>query len=107
MDIDIHLLLSRRLIDMQGSDFVALARFAGASSDGAHATMTPRQAIGISALADALSCSSSQVANMRRDGALDGAIISHVGRNIVFDVEKARAAANEWKKEKKPAEGQA
>ena len=69
--------------------------------------MTPRQAIGISALADALACSPSQIATMRREGVLDGAIISHIGRNIVFDVAKARSAANAWKKEKKPAEGQA
>ena len=93
-------LLSRRLIDMEGRDFVALAKFAGASSDGANATMTPSQAIGINALASALACSPSQIATMRRDGALDGAVISHVGRNIVFDIDKARSAANDWKNRK-------
>lgn len=59
------------------------------------------QAIGLSALARALCCSTSQVSKLRKDGALDKAIISRIGRRIVFDVAKARVAANKWHAEMK------
>lgn len=59
------------------------------------------QAIGLAALARALCCSTSQLAKLRRDGVLDDAIISRIGRRIVFDVDKARVAANKWHAEMK------
>ena len=96
---NIEHLLSRRLIDLEGRDFVALAKYAGANV-ATVMPLPPIQAIGIPALANALSCSPSQIANMRRDGALNNCIISHVGRNYVFDVEKAREAANHRKASK-------
>lgn len=98
-EINVEPLLSRRIIDLSGNEFVALTRYASANT-GAHAPVAPTQAIGITALARALSCSPSQIANMRRDGALQGCVISHVGRNYVFNVDKAREAANHWKVEK-------
>lgn len=102
---DISKLLSRRLIDLEGRDFVALAQYAG-SLTGASAPVTPIQAIGIDALADALSCSASQIYAIQKAHMLDDAVVSRIGRRIVFDVDKARAAANEWQasKRNKPAE---
>lgn len=96
-DISIEPLLTRRLIDLEGRDFLLLAQYAIASVDGPSAPALPVQAIGISALAQALSCSVSQISTMRRDGVLEKCVISNVGRHIVFDVDKARAAANAWK----------
>ncbi len=100
-NIDINYLLSRRLIDLEGHEFVALTRYAFAQNDSPGCRIEgTRQAIGVNALANALSCSPSQIACMRRDGALDDAIISHIGRRIVFDIEKALIAANSWKSER-------
>lgn len=96
-DITIEPLLTRRLIDLEGRDFLQLAMYAFSSVESHSAPAIPIQAIGITALAQALSCSVSQISTMRRDGVLDDCVISNVGRHIVFDVDKARAAANAWK----------
>lgn len=97
MDINnIKKLLGSRLIDMSGDDIVYLLRYS--MSESVIQTPAPvQQAIGISALADALSCSPSQVSKMQKAGVLQDAIISHVGRNYVFDIQKAREAAIAWK----------
>ena len=95
MERDIHNLLARRIIDMTGEEFLQLQRFGVPSAPAAPAPV--QQAIGINALAVALSCSPSQISKMRKDGALAPAIISRVGRSYVFDVAKARQAAISWK----------
>ena len=103
---EINALLSRRLIDLEGRDFVALAQYAGAIA-GSNEPVASSQAIGINALADALSCSASQIYNLNKAHMLDDAVISRIGRRIVYDVDKARAAANNWmasRKNDKPAE---
>ena len=103
---DINFLLDRHLFEMKGHDLVTLWRYA-APTDLRIAPVPSPQAIGITALADALSCSASQIYNLKKAHMLDDAVVSHVGRRIVFDVEKARAAANNWqcaRKNNKPAE---
>lgn len=100
MHIDINTLLSLPIWQMTGAQFVALAQYANASAE-AQVPVAPPQAIGIAELADALHCSVAQVAVMRRDGVLDEAIVSRIGRHIVFDIDKARKAANEWKMNQK------
>ena len=97
MKEDINNLFERRLIDMTGAEFVRLQAYALASHIPSASAPEVVQAVGMNALAEALSCSPSQVAKMRRDGALEPAIISHVGRNYVFDIQKAREAAIAWK----------
>lgn len=105
-------LLGLRLIDMRGEEFLELAKSGGLVSDGdSHIPSSPTQAIGIAALAKALGCSSSQIYILRRDGILDDAIISRIGRNIIFDVDRARELANGWmnakQSEKRAAHGRA
>ena len=39
------------------------------------------------------------VHKLLRDGALEPAIVSHIGKKWVFDGEKARACANEYKQQ--------
>ncbi len=97
MDINnIKKLLGSRLIDMSGDDIVYLLRYS--MSESVIQTPAPvQQAIGINALAVALSCSPSQISKMRKSGVLRNAIISHVGRNYVFDIDKARQAAISWR----------
>ena len=109
INFDFEAYKDRLIVTLSCGEYCALSRYANALvSDGGGTTpLAARQAVGIAALADALSCSPSQVAAMRRDGALDCAIISQVGRRIVFNIDQARSAANEWKKNKKPAGRQA
>lgn len=54
------------------------------------------QAFGIRELSRALTCSTSQISKLRKEGVLDAAVISHLGRRIVFDIDKAREDANKW-----------
>jgi len=37
------------------------------------------------------------VYKLRREGVLDNAIISHIGKNIVFDAQKACSLAKEYR----------
>lgn len=46
--------------------------------------------VGVHALAEYLCCSDSTVYALKRQGLLDGAVVSHVGRRIVFDGNLAR-----------------
>ncbi len=48
---------------------------------------------GVHELAGHLCCSESKIYALRRDGILDEAVVSRIGRSIVFDVEKARRLA--------------
>lgn len=56
----------------------------------------PSLLTGVQALADYLDCSQSTIFMLRRRGVLDDAVVSHIGRRIVFDGEKARTLANEY-----------
>lgn len=80
-------------------EFCALVQYANEKQN-TNLTLPPAKAIGIPQLADALACSPAQISIMRREGVLDSSVISRVGRKIVFNVEKARDAANSWKREK-------
>ena len=51
---------------------------------------------GVHALALYLECCDSLVYKLRREGVLDEAIISRIGKKIVFDGEIARRCANEY-----------
>lgn len=103
---NISKLLDQHLFEMKGNDIVSLWRYA-ITAGTANAPIATTQAIGINALADALSCSASQIYNLNKAHMLDDAVISRIGRRIVYDVDKARAAANNWmasRKNNKPAE---
>lgn len=104
---DYEAIKDRPVYTLTCKEFCELIRFAnsGIPDQGATTPSSP-QAVGINALADALSCSASQIYNLQKAHMLDDAVISRIGRRIVFDVDKARAAANEWQasKRNKPAE---
>lgn len=53
---------------------------------------------GLSELAGVLGCGRSKVSELKRLGVLDDAVVSEVGRQTVFDVEKARALVTIHKK---------
>ena len=61
----------------------------------------PRQILltGVKKLAEYLECCESTVYMLRRKGVLEDAVVSHVGKKIVFDGEKARALADEYQEQ--------
>lgn len=95
-------LLGKMLVQLSGEEFCALTRFA---VEGATPLASPlpvaKQAVGISLLADALGCSVSFLYSLKAKGVLNDAIISHIGKKVVFDVEKARNLAEQYQAEQR------
>lgn len=94
MDSNISNLLSMFICQMTGEDFLKLHYYA-------NNTQTPKTpqtkyAYGIQALSEYIGCCESTVYELKKKGILDKAIISHVGRKIVFDAEMARQLASEY-----------
>lgn len=54
------------------------------------------QAIGITKLAEELGCSVSMLYFLKKKGVLNDSIISHIGKKVVFDVDRARDLANDY-----------
>ena len=91
---------------MTGEEYCQLTHYALSLSPNAGSSQAPigQKALGIHALAVELGCSDSTVYGLMRtpreeDGSFEGggvlkdAIVSRIGRRIVFDVDKARELA--------------
>ena len=103
-------LLSKPLWQMTGEEYYQLTQYVLASSpggDGRAPSATGQKALGVHALAVELGCSDSTVYALMRTprdeddssdggGILKDAIVSRIGRKIVFDVDKARLLAGEY-----------
>lgn len=101
--IVIESLLDKPVWQMTGEEYIELTQYA-LSSSGAnenHVERRVQKAMGVHALAVELGCSDSTVYSLMRtareeDGSSEGsgilhdAIVSRIGRRIVFDVERAR-----------------
>lgn len=104
--IRIEDLLDKPVWQMTGEEYIELTQYA-LSSSGAnenHVERRVQKAMGVHALAVELGCSDSTVYSLMRtareeDGSSEGggilhdAIVSRIGRRIVFDVERARELA--------------
>lgn len=97
-------LLGEPVWQMTGRELCTLIKYANENAGEQDGGRAPRKAVGVNALAEALSCSSSAIFVLMRtpreeDGSADGGgvlrdvIVSRIGRSIVFDVEKARTLA--------------
>jgi len=99
-DIDISSLLDKFAFQLTGRDLCNLITVAIAST-----TISPEASVklcnGIRALAQQLGCCESTIYMLKREGVLDEAIKSQVGKKIVFDVEKARVAADKFQKDRR------
>jgi hypothetical protein len=89
---------SRPLLTVTIGEFQDIIREAigGRKETGARTT-----AKGLGELASHLGCGRSKVSELRSRGVLDGAVVSKVGRETVFDVDKARRLASEYGKKNK------
>ena len=97
MKNEIEHLLSLPIWQMTGREYVALHHYA-AQHDGTEESKGIIKKTGVRQLASYLDCCESTLYSLKREGVLDKAVISRIGKNIVFDAEKARTLADEYKK---------
>ncbi len=102
-------LLKKPLWQMTGEEYCQLTQYAMSLSPNAGTSPVSmgQKALGVHALAVELGCSDSTIYALMRaareeDGSSDGggilkpAIVSRIGRRIVFDVDKARELATQY-----------
>ena len=105
-------LLGKPLWQMTGEEYCQLTHYALSLSPNTGSSSPPGQkALGVHALAVELGCSDSTVYSLMRtpredDGADGGgilrpAIVSRIGRRIVFDIETARRLADDYQSSRK------
>ena len=104
-------LLEKPVYMMTGEEYLELTHYALANSPNAanRPTQAGQKALGVHALAVELGCSESTIYALMREedgsnvggGVLREAIVSRIGRRIVFDVDKARKLADEYQTTKK------
>ena len=96
--IDVKSLLSRFVMQMTGEELCVLARYILAESLSGEevSRKTLKYAYGIRELSIAIGCCESRIYALKRLGVFDDAVVSRIGKKIVFDIEKARASACEY-----------
>ena len=109
-------LLEKPLWQMTGEEYCQLTHYAlslaAGTGTGISQPLSGQKALGVHALAIELGCSDSTVYSLMRtpreeDGSAEGggilksAIISRIGRRIVFDVETARRLADDYQSSRK------
>lgn len=87
--------LKKSIIQMTGEEFCQLTRYAN-SGNGPAPAEEHHYAHGVSELAECLGCCPSTIYAMRRAGKLEPAIVSRLGKKIIFDVEKAKELSIEY-----------
>ena len=103
-------LLEKPVYMMTGEEYLELTHYALANSP--RPTQAGQKALGVHALAVELGCSESTIYALMRapreedgsnvgGGVLREAIVSRIGRRIVFDVDKARKLADEYQATRK------
>ena len=94
--VNVKNLLDKPLWQMTGSEYVALHAYACSThTEGPEASQVTRVQ-GVQAVAEYCACSPSQIAKLLREGVLESAILSRIGKSIVFDGDKARSLANDY-----------
>lgn len=84
---------------MTGKEFFELTRYAQRAPQQETKTVITCQ--GVKALSEELSCCEATIYSMKRVGILDAAVVSKIGKRIVFDVNKAREIANTYVNERR------
>ncbi len=97
--ITTNYLLEKPLWQMTGEEFLQLNELTRGSSNSTTENNEPNlYAHGVNELATMLGCCQSTVYALKKLGILDNAIVSQIGKRIVFDVRKARVLADEYQK---------
>ena len=97
--ITTNYLLEKPLWKMTGEEFLQLNELTRGSSNPTTENNEPKlYAHGVNELAAMLGCCPSTVYSLKKLRILDNAIVSQIGKRIVFDVHKARILADEYQK---------
>ena len=102
-NIDIESLLGKPLWQLTGREFCSLTQYAHSQCVEGVETNNVVRITGVRALAEYIGCCESQIFKLRRNGVIEGAVISHVGKKIVFNGEKARELAANFQQEQRAA----
>lgn len=97
--ININFLLEKPLWQMSGEEFCQLTRYANSCNEEAPTKKERVYARGVQELANQLGCCQSTIYSMKKEGVLDKAIVSRIGKKIIFDVEKAQELAINFKRD--------
>ena len=98
-------LLSKYVLHMTGEELVTIFREAttvGKDENGA-SVETTKYVYGIQDLAAYIGCCASTIYDLKKRGVLDGAIVSKVGKRIVFNAPLARQLADEYQRRQRDA----
>lgn len=94
--IEIKQLLEKPVWQMSGEEFCQLTMYANSSCQAGGNTASKEYAYGIHELGTIIGCCDSTIYSLKKQGVLDDAIVSQIGKKIIFDVEKARRLAGEF-----------
>lgn len=95
-------LLQKPLWQLTGEEYVALHTYACSINNSDIEGRQPAvQCKGVNALAEYCKCSPSQIAKLLREGVLESAVVSRIGKCIVFDGDEARRCANEYQEQQR------
>lgn len=103
MNTYVDKLLAMPLWQMTGEEYLALHTYACNNNRNTKLaeTQTSIKVTGVRALADYLQCCESTIYSLLRHKVLDSAIISRIGKRIVFDGEVARHCANDYQEQQR------
>ena len=98
-------LLQKMLVQMTGEELVAIFRMAATEANDGNGTPAEatRYVYGIQDLAAYIGCCASTIYDLKKRGVLNGAIISQVGKKIVFNAPLARQLADEYQQQQREA----
>lgn len=102
-DINLESLLEKPLWQLTAKEFFDLVQYAYSRAEGAPVTNDIKRISGVRALSEYIGCCESTIYMLRRNGVLDGAVLSKIGKKIVFDGEKARELASSYQQEQRAA----
>ena len=96
-------LLGKMLVQMTGEELVAIFRMASTVENGETGTSTEavKYVYGIQDLATYIGCCASTIYDLKRRGVLDAAIVSKVGKRIVFNAPLARQLADDYQQQRR------
>ena len=93
-------LLGKMLVQMTGEELVAIFRMA--ATEGKDVTGTSAETVkyvyGVQDLAAYIGCCASTIYDLKKRGVLNAAIVSKVGKRIVFNAPLARQLADDYKR---------
>lgn len=93
---NINEILKKSIIQMTGEEFCQLTRYANSGNESPSSLREKHYAYGVQELADNLGCCPTTIYAIKKAGMLDGAIVSRLGKRIIFDVDKAQQLAQEY-----------